>query len=495
METAYLYVRVSTDEQKRKGYSLPEQEDRLLKYCECYNIVVKGVFREDFSAKDFNRPEWQRLIAIIRKKSNKEENNILFVKWDRFSRNIQYAYEMIGILRKYNTTAMAIDQPVDLTIPESSVMLAVYLSVPEAENTRRALNTANGIRRAKQLGRYPGKAPLGFVNLTAVDGKKIIAPRQPEASIIRWAFQQLGKNLYSNEEIRRMANAKGLRCSSSNFSKIIRNPVYCGLVPIKLNSQEQQMIKGIHEPLISQALFYDIQRIINTKRKITRSTDELKTMFFLTRFLVCPICGRKLCGSFSRGSTKRYPYYHCRGKCKTRINAHLLNDRYQQKLQELALSDKAAELFNRILEDSNINTEKVECLYERKIVLRQLEEQESFISKARKLFVADILKFDDYTELKREYRANSGGLKKELDDIRVKLRNIEKQRKLGGRSLIDIFQGYSNWGIADKKHLVSLFPPVKLDPQTGDFSLGMASGLSKILLLKVKSIYRYEFCR
>lgn len=76
---------------------------------------------------------------------------------------------------------MAIDQPIDLTIPESSVMLAVYLSVPEAENTRRALNTANGIRRAKQMGRYPNKAPLGYINLTGLDGKKIIPPRQPEA--------------------------------------------------------------------------------------------------------------------------------------------------------------------------------------------------------------------------------------------------------------------------------------------------------------------------
>lgn len=56
MKSAYLYVRVSTDEQKRKGYSLPEQEDRLLKYCN-NNIEVKGIYGEDFSAKNFNRPE------------------------------------------------------------------------------------------------------------------------------------------------------------------------------------------------------------------------------------------------------------------------------------------------------------------------------------------------------------------------------------------------------------------------------------------------------
>src|SRR5690606_8910191 len=127
MQTAYLYVRVSTDEQKRKGYSLPEQEDRLLKYCEYHNIVVKGIFREDYSAKDFNRPEWKKLIKTVKNKSV-EDKNILFIKWDRFSRNIEYAYEMMSMLRKYNTTAIAIDQPLDFSVPESTVMLAVYLS-------------------------------------------------------------------------------------------------------------------------------------------------------------------------------------------------------------------------------------------------------------------------------------------------------------------------------------------------------------------------------
>ena len=97
MKTAYLYVRVSIDEQKRKGYSLPEQEDRLLKYCEFHGITVKGVYREDHSAKDFNRPEWGKLIRTIKRNSLKEAGNILFVKWDRFSRNIAYAYEMLGI--------------------------------------------------------------------------------------------------------------------------------------------------------------------------------------------------------------------------------------------------------------------------------------------------------------------------------------------------------------------------------------------------------------
>jgi len=132
--------------------------------------------------------------------------------------------------------AMAIDQPIDFSVPESTVMLAVYLSIPEAENERRGLNTANGIRRAKQMGRYPNKAPLGYINLTGLDGRKYIAPKQPEASILKWVFHQIAKNAHRVEDVRRMANTKGLKCSKTNFWRLIRNPVYCGFLRLTSES-------------------------------------------------------------------------------------------------------------------------------------------------------------------------------------------------------------------------------------------------------------------
>lgn len=492
-KSAYLYIRVSTDEQKRKGYSLPEQEDRLLKYCAYNNIEVKGVYREDFSAKNFNRPEWKKLITVIKSKS-KEDKNILFIKWDRFSRNIEYAYEMIGMLRKHRTTAMAIDQPIDFSVPESTVMLAVYLSVPEAENSRRALNTANGIRRAKQMGRYPNKAPIGYINLTLVDGRKIIAPKQPEAEIISWVFYQLVKNIHKKEKIRKMAYDKGLKCSRSHFFRIIRNPVYCGLIPIKFNSEEQQMVKGVHDSLISETLFYEVQNIINTKRRVTAKTDSLKSTFFLRGFLTCPLCGRKLSGSFSKGSTKKYPYYHCQGRCKTRISAPLLNDCYQHKLQQFVLSNEAVELFKILLEDCNTNTQKTKYLQNRNMVIVKLNEENSILSKARKLFVMDTLKFDDYSELKKESLANSKCLKRELQDINVKLKSIEEQSQLASKPFVDIFKGFSSLDTANKKHLVNLIPPVKINPKTGNISLELNGALSKILILKNKQkSSEYEF--
>lgn len=485
MKSAYLYVRVSTDEQKRKGYSLPEQEDRLLKYCESNNILVKGIYREDFSAKNFNRPEWKKLISVIKKERGREEKNILFIKWDRFSRNIQYAYEMIGILRKYHAKVMAIDQPVDLDIPESSVMLAVYLSVPEAENSRRAMNTANGMRRARQMGRHPNKAPVGYVNLTTMDGKKYIAPKQPEAGIIKWIFLQLAKNIYKMTEIRRMAATQGFHCSSSNFSKLIRNPVYCGLIPVVLGDNEKEMVKGNHQPLISTSIFYRVQDIINTKVRGSKRSEELKAAFFLTGFLTCPLCGKRICGSFSRGSRYRYPYYHCRGRCRTRTNAFLLNYSYESQLRQLKLSKLAVQLFNYILDDANLNTSKTACLNERAGILRQLARQQLALSKARKLFVEDMLKFDDYSEFKKEYLASCARLKIELGNNIEKLKGIDLQRQLDyGGSLLEIFRGYELFDTADKKYLLKFIPPAKVNFVTGELSLELSSALSKILVLK-----------
>lgn len=471
MTRAYLYVRVSTDEQKRKGYSLPEQEDHLLKYCEFNDIEVIGIYREDYSAKNFNRPEWKKLLTSIRKDSKKKESNILFVKWDRFSRNIEYGYEMIGILRNLNTSAIAIDQPVDFTVPESAVMLAIYLSIPEAENTRRSLNTSNGMRRAKMMGRYPNKAPIGFTNNTGLDGKKQILPVQPQADIIKWAFKQLAKNSFHVETVRKMACAKGLKSSRSGFWKLVRNPVYCGLIPLSQKKQPLELIKGIHEPLISESLFNEVQAIINTKRKVTSKSDELNNFFFLRGFLTCPLCERKLHGSFSKGSSKKYPYYHCSRSCKLRVRADLINDCYNKELQKLQLSNGAKELFRVVLEDLNIRTQKTEHLRDRRILTSQLEEQQSMLLKIRKLFVDDKLKFDDFRALKIEYQTICNNIGMELNANSEKLRLLDKQFDLADRSLAKIFSSYSDLDAMDKKYIVSLIIPVISDFKTGMVSL------------------------
>ncbi|HYD90614.1 MAG TPA: recombinase family protein, partial [Flavobacterium sp.] len=149
MRIADLYIRVSTDEQADKGYSQRSQEETLRRYCEINSIRVRKVIYEDHSAKTFNRPEWGKLLAELKKHKGKSDL-ILFTKWDRFSRNAGDAYQMISTLRRLGVEPQAVEQPLDLSIPENKMMLAFYLAAPEVENDRRALNVIYGMRRAKK---------------------------------------------------------------------------------------------------------------------------------------------------------------------------------------------------------------------------------------------------------------------------------------------------------------------------------------------------------
>ena len=133
MKKVILYIRVSTDEQADRGFSLRDQEEKLLTYCKDNDREVLMVFREDYSAKTFNRPEFNKLLKYA-KQHHKIIDELLVIKWDRFSRNTSESYQMIDRFNTLQIRTNAITQPLDMSIPEQGIMMAVYLSVPEVEN-------------------------------------------------------------------------------------------------------------------------------------------------------------------------------------------------------------------------------------------------------------------------------------------------------------------------------------------------------------------------
>ncbi|MBO9154991.1 recombinase family protein [Chitinophaga sp. GCM10012297] len=466
MKSAYLYVRVSTDEQKRKGHSLAEQEDRLIRHCEINGIQVKGIYREDYSAKDFNRPEWKRLIKKLRKNTHRPPENILFIKWDRFSRNIEYAYQMIRMLRELNVQPMAVDQPIDLEIPESIVMLAVYLSIPEAENSRRGLTTSDGMRRAKKMGRWSGRAPIGYANRTTPDGKSIIVPKQPEADFMKWSFQQLATGSFTISQVRKMACINGLRCAKSHFWRLVHNPVYCGIIRIPANrNEEQQFVKAIHEPLISESLFQQVQLIITKDRNKRVNRDALKSLFPLRGFMSCPLCGCRITGSVSQGRRLKYPYYHCVGhKCKGRFRAELLNGSYEEKLKEIHLRPEAYELLGLILEDENVLTYRRRYIDERKRILDSISKQELHISKARKYFLDEKIDFDDFSKLKKEHNEILSQLNYQLNRITQKITDCDLNNNTWPNIDFTVLQSYKEQDSKGKRDFLELFTPTAINP-------------------------------
>ncbi|SDT66760.1 Site-specific DNA recombinase [Mucilaginibacter mallensis] len=483
MQSAYLYVRVSTDEQKKTGYSLIEQEARLLQYCEINHLKVKSIFREDYSAKDFNRPEWTKLIKTIKKNKRRPPEKILFLNWDRFSRNIEYAYQTLGILKKLNVRAMAINQPIDIDIPESIVLLAINLSMSEAENSRRGKNCSDGMRRARKMGRWPGKAPVGYINTTGPDGRKFIVPKQPEASHVKWSFEQMAKGIYTMNQVRKMANHNGFHCSRNNFWKVLHNPMYCGIVTVPANKTEDMLlVKGVHAPLISENLFSKVQCLNSIKQRDRSKKISQNHLFPLRGFLICPYCSRRFLGSFSQGKTSKYGYYHCStSRCKGRFRADKLDKAYEEHLKKIHLRSETYDLFSLILQDENIFSVRKAHMDSSKAITDDIYKQEMLLAKSRHLLVTGKIDDEDFDCLKQDYKQNINSLNERLNLVTAILTESDSNQTEWMYTASNVFQSYKHQDIYGKRFMIDLLKPssINLSERNID-SIIINKALSKI---------------
>lgn len=401
MKTADLYIRVSTDEQADKGYSQRSQEEVLRKYCENNHIIVRQVIYEDHSAKTFNRPEWTKLLAFLRRYKNKCDL-ILFTKWDRFSRNAPDAYQMIATLKTLGVEPQAIEQPLDMSVPENKMMLAIYLTAPEIENDRRALNVFYGMRRAKKEGRWMATAPIGYVNRTQENGKKQIVPQQPQADIMKWVFKSISEGNYATEQIWKAARTKGLKCSKHTFWVAIRNPAYCGKIVIpQLKDEPSYTVDGLHEPLISEALFKGAQLALDNKRRIAKTKISVRPEIILRGLVKCSNCTRILTGSGSKGRKNYYYYYHCSTDCGYRQKAEDVHESLMGLLDQLTLHSCFAPLFKEVITDVFSNS-LMEHTSNRCTYLEQIEKLNIRLQKARELLLNGDIDSQDYKLIKDE---------------------------------------------------------------------------------------------
>ena len=108
-KTAILYRRVSTTEQKDFGMSLSNQTERLQDFCKRNSVEIIGDFEEDYSAKNFSRPNFSEMLKFVVKNKNRIDY-LLIYKWDRFSRNAMEAMNMISQFKGLGVEVNCSDQ-------------------------------------------------------------------------------------------------------------------------------------------------------------------------------------------------------------------------------------------------------------------------------------------------------------------------------------------------------------------------------------------------
>jgi len=162
--------------------------------------------------------------------------------------------------------------------------------------------------QAVKEGRWVWNAPFGY-EYKREDGKKsCLIPSKDKETIIN-IFNDFN-NGKKQVEILEELKSKGYRFSKQRLNEVLRNPLYIGKIKTSFFPDVKD---GIHDPIISEETFYKAQKRLNGKGD-PNNKSKISNDFPLRKFLKCPKCGKNLAGSWSKGWSKKYPYYHCVNK-------------------------------------------------------------------------------------------------------------------------------------------------------------------------------------
>ena len=450
--------RVSSDEQA-KGYSLDVQADLLQDYCKRNEIEVVKVFREDHSARDFNRPEFKNFLRLVKQETIKADL-LLFTTWDRFSRNIREALNVIHTLKGLNITPFAVQQPLDLEVPENLLLISMYLALPEVDNTRRSMKIREGIKKAHESGIWCRPAPRGYRNARDAQNKPIIIPDQ-NANLIRLAFEKIAQGL-SQRETRRLLNQKGLKVTRSGMSNMLRNVVYIGKIGITSQGSDKPItIEGLHEGIVSERLFNDVQDILQgkNKRKLQSSNIKHRRELPLRGNLVCPKCTSKMTGSASRSRNgNRYYYYHCNYCHSSRIQSGQADQLIKEVLEELKFKSEIKFLYGEILK-SLLKKEDQSIGKSKENVQRKMELLRSKLTRIQDLLSEGKLEYSDYLEMSIRYKDEISKLQESQREEKIETTNLKSDLKQAVNMLSDMKGFYERSDSTGKQKLIgSIFP-------------------------------------
>ena len=287
---AFLYERVSSEEQARHGYSLDAQHEALTAFCDKNKYAVVGVYKDEgISARKpyTKRPAMLQLLEDLEKV---KPDIILFTKLDRWFRNIKEYYKVQDILDRNKVDWKAINEEYDTSTASGRLYVNIKLSIAqdEADRTSERIKDIQGqlVAQGKVLG---GKTPIGY----AIKDKHLVFG--DDIAITKDAIehymlhQTLTKTCqYLNEKYDKAYHhhhIKGLLTNPILYGSYRDNPNFC-------------------EPLITADEFNKLQVMLSKNIKFAPK----KHTHLFAGLIVCPLCGSALAGC----NNGKWKYYRCR---------------------------------------------------------------------------------------------------------------------------------------------------------------------------------------
>ena len=386
---AAVYIRVSTEDQAREGFSLGEQKEKLLQLCSFKGYEVFKIYEDaGISAKDMeHRPAFQEMLSDMKKG---KINYIVAYKLDRVTRSVRDLEELISVLEQYNCFLVCDRDDVNTSTANGRFFVRMLTVLSQLEIEIVSERTKFGLNGAIKSGHLPGVLALGYKK----DGNKKTIIDEATKPVIERIFKMYleGKSF---QQISNIFNEEALlhpkKWKDTTIQKIIDNKIYMGdyeqYKRIAKNKQiEPVTYMNVVDPIISRAVWEECQ---HQKEKNQRTYTRDRVYLFFQK-LKCPSCHRIMKCKGSGGKKRKYMYYTCE-KChinyrEDRIEELLSNFIYDMVEYDMAVKKYFLPVFadHKPTKTDDIDKE-----------IKSLEKQKERIKKA---YMSGIVEMEDFSE-------------------------------------------------------------------------------------------------
>lgn len=371
MKRAALYIRVSTEEQARHGLSLTDQKNDLEIYAKDNGYTIVGEYEDaGISARKSykKRPALLRLLDDC--KAGKIDT-VLFIKLDRWFRNVANYYAVQEILDKYNVTWKATQEDYETQTASGRFKVNIMLSVAQDEADRTS-ERIKFVFDGKRERREPitGHPPAGY----KIVNKKIVKDKKSE-NMIDDFFRKFLQTGSVSETQKYISDTYGTLIDYQVASKILRSTAYYGF---------WHGVDGMCEPYITKEQYNQIQ---DMRKKTVRKTKENRVYLF-SGIILCGECGNRMVGrTNNRSGTVNYccPKYHEKRGCENNIFIS------EKKIEKYLLDTIAIELQKRKSEIQKLMLDS-----NSKNVKNQIASIKKKLSKLKDLYLNDLITLEEY---------------------------------------------------------------------------------------------------
>lgn len=303
-----IYTRKSTEEGLEQDFnSLDAQREACEAYIksqmhEGWVLLDKQYNDGGYSGGTMERPAFKELLSDI---ENDEIDIVVVYKVDRLTRSLMDFSKIIDVFDKHNASFVSITQHFNTTTSMGRLTLNILLSFAQFEREVTGERIRDKFEASRKKGLWlSGTCPYGYIK----DDHHMLHPDPSYADNVRIIFESYLeiKNVlklkgYLAEQ--KILTRSGKELAKGSLYHILSNKVYLGKIVHKNKEYD-----GLHEPIISEELFNDVQNILKANTVERRHSTNARTGTLLAGLLYDDK-GNKMTPSYSNASNKLYQYY------------------------------------------------------------------------------------------------------------------------------------------------------------------------------------------